>query len=160
LRSEGKRNNVDVTSRTMLLQMEGRTPQQTKDINDLIGKPYSLFERISLGGTGSPRMIISEASSEIAELLNRNVDTNYANIALRRNGIVFGFQVQQKAWGWIIPYRKLTLFKSAGSLRIHADGLKISLVPSFGELIDQAFIRKLQTFMTNYFESVKGPMDE
>jgi len=143
----------------MLLQMEGRSPQQTKDINDLIGKPYTLFERISLGGTGSPRMIISEASSEMVELLNRNVDTNYANISLQRNGIALGFQVQHKAWAWIIPYRKLTLFKNAGSISIHADNRKVTLVPNFGETIDQGFVRKLQTFMTNYFESVKGPMD-
>ncbi|GEM_PF-1586171 len=143
----------------MLLQMEGKSPQQTQEINDLIGKPYSLFERISLGGTGSPRFIISEASTEIAELLNRNVDTNYSNIELRRNGIVLGFQVQGKAWAWIVPYRNLTLFKNAGSLAVHANVWRVLLIPSYGRGFDQAFVRKLQSFMTNYFESVKGPMD-
>jgi len=143
----------------MLLQMEGRSPSQNKQINDLIGKPYSLYERITFRGTGSPRFIIEQASSEIADLLNLNVDTNYSNISLRPKGIALGFQVQQKAWAWIIPYRKLTLFKNAGRLTIHAEGRKVTLVSGKGNDLNQAFVRKLQAFMTNYFESVKGPME-
>lgn len=143
----------------MLLQMEGRSPSQTKQINELVGKSYSLLERISFGGTGSPALIIEEASVQIAELLNRNVDINFANIELRPKGIVLGFQVQQKAWAWIIPYRLLTLFKNGEVLTLHAEGLKVGLTPRYANESSRGFVRKLQTFMTNYFESVKGPMD-
>jgi len=143
----------------MIVNLDGLTSSQEEERIALIGKPYSFFEKISLGGVGSSKLIIAEASQAIHDLLDLNTDANFANIELGRAGIQVGFRSKQNAFAWIIPYRKLSIFKNSGDFAIHADGMKVKLVPHLSSTVDYNFLKKLQRFKSNYFESVKGPLD-
>lgn len=90
-------------------------------INDLVGKPFSLLESIKMRGTGSKRMIINEVSSNLQVYLNANSDINYANIELRKNGVVVYINKGLRCFSWPIPYYHLVLYKTSG-LSIHAQG--------------------------------------
>lgn len=90
-------------------------------IIDLIGKSYSFIEAIKLGGIGSKRMIIEDTSPNMKQYLNLVSDINYANIELRKKGILIFINKGLKNYTWIIPYYQLVIYKTNGS-SIHAQG--------------------------------------
>ncbi|MBT8350232.1 MAG: hypothetical protein KJO26_03220 [Deltaproteobacteria bacterium] len=89
-------------------------------VREAVGPPFSWKERYRMGGNGSPRFVITEASKPIADLLERDNRINYCNIELRGNGIIVGFRAILETYGWIIPWQKLTLFKSDNHYTIYA----------------------------------------
>ncbi len=90
-------------------------------INNILGKPFSFFQALKLGGIGSKRMIIEETSTNLNSLLNKVSDINYGNIELRPNGILVMINKGLENYTWIIPYRQLVIYKTYG-LSIHAEG--------------------------------------
>lgn len=90
-------------------------------INDVLGKPFSFFQALKLGGIGSKRMIIEETSNNLNNLLNKVSDMNYGNIELRPNGILVMINKGLENYTWVIPYRQLVIYKTYG-LSIHAEG--------------------------------------
>jgi hypothetical protein len=76
---------------------------------------------LKLGGVGSKRMIIEEVSPNMASMLNQVSDVNYANIEIRRKGILIMINKGLKNFTWIIPYYQLVIFKVNGS-SLHAQG--------------------------------------
>ena len=101
------------------------TTHKNKDaettINDLLGKPYSFFQSVKLGGTGSKRMIIEEVSLSFLRFMNAVADINYGNIELREKGIVIHITKGLKNFSWAIPYYQLHTYKTDG-FSIHAHG--------------------------------------
>ena len=98
------------------------TNSETKElINDFLGLPFSFFQSIKMGGVGSKRMIIDEVSNNFNSLMNKVSDLNYGNIELRPNGILIMINKGLENFTWVIPYRKLVIYKTYG-LSIHADG--------------------------------------
>jgi hypothetical protein len=81
------------------------------EINDLLGKPFTIFERIKLGGVGSPKYFILQTDIKITNLLNLDNNTNQCNIELRPKGIIISFRSLLETYGLVIPYYKLKLFK-------------------------------------------------
>ncbi|WP_223033456.1 hypothetical protein [Hanstruepera marina] len=90
-------------------------------IADLVGKPYSFFEAIKLKGIGSKRMIVSEVSPNLRVLMNKVTDVNYANIELRRGGIIVYINKGLQNFSWIIPFYQLVIYRTNG-MSIHAQG--------------------------------------
>lgn len=90
-------------------------------INDLVGKPYSLWEKIKMHGTGSGRMIIDAVSPKLERALLNGPDINYGNIELRPKGILVRITRRLDNYTWIIPYYQLYTFKNNG-LSIHGQG--------------------------------------
>ena len=144
----------------MIYNLSLLNKKQEAEIKEIVGEPFSLFEKLSFGGTGSQAFLISEASEPIAGLLNKNEDLKTANIELRRSGIILGFRSRQDPYSWVIPFRKLSIYKTESRLSIHCDGLVVSLVPHMKKKLNQKFIRKLQEFKSNYHRSTRGPMDD
>jgi len=105
----------------MLFNTTHTNKQDKELINDLLGKPFSLFQSIKMGGIGSKRMIIEEVSPNIQILLNKVSDINYGNIELRPSGIVVMITKGLKNYSWAIPYRQLVIYKTNG-ISIHAQG--------------------------------------
>ena len=87
----------------------------------MIGKPFSFIESIKMGGVGSKRMIIEEASPNMQQYLNLVSDINYANIEMRSDGIIVYINKGLKNFTWIIPYYQLVIYKTNGA-SIHAQG--------------------------------------
>ena len=90
-------------------------------INDCLGNPFTFFQSLKMGGTGSKRMIIDEVSNNLNDLLNKVSDLNYGNIELRPSGILVRINRGLENFAWAIPYRQLVIYKTYG-LSIHAQG--------------------------------------
>ena len=57
--------------------------KKTKDLLiDRVGKPLTLFERLKIGGNGSDKLIITDASNDIIELLKLDNNINQCNIEI------------------------------------------------------------------------------
>lgn len=105
----------------MILETTYHNPKHKEIIKDLIGSPFNLVQKLKLGGVGSKRMIIEEVSPNMASMLNQVSDINYANIEIRRKGILIMINIGLKNFTWIIPYYQLVIYKVNGS-SLHAQG--------------------------------------
>ncbi len=98
-----------------------------REIDQLVGKPFSALERIKMNGIGSGRLIIKEASDEILELINKSVDTAYTNIELRPHGVIVGIKSIHETYLWVIPYYLLTMYKNDGHISVYDNKHKMNL---------------------------------
>jgi hypothetical protein len=105
----------------MLIDTTHHNSEHKQIISDLVGKPYSLVQKLKLRGVGSKRMIIDEVSPNLQQVLNTVSDINYGNIELRPKGILIHITKGLKNFTWIIPYYHLVIYKINGS-SIHAQG--------------------------------------
>ena len=95
----------------MLVNVSYNNKEITRRIDQEVGKPFPLKERWAMGGIGSPKLFITEASIEIRNLLilDNNLDT--CNIEIRPKGIILRFRSLLETFALVIPYYKLTLYK-------------------------------------------------
>ncbi|WP_369993707.1 hypothetical protein [Winogradskyella sp.] len=105
----------------MIINTTHHNPEHEQIIDDLIGRPFSLVQKLKLKGIGSKRMIIDEVSPNMQSMMNKVSDINYANIELRPKGILVRIIQGLKNFAWIIPYYQLVIYKTNGS-SIHAQG--------------------------------------
>ena len=105
----------------MILETTYSSKESKEIINDLVGKPFSIFQAIRLRGVGSKRMIVDEVSPNMTNVINKVSDINYANIELRPNGILIMINKGLRNFTWVIPYYHLVIYKVNGS-SIHAQG--------------------------------------
>ena len=87
-----------------------------KEINEMIGEPFTFFERIKMNGIGSSNLRIKECNSEIENLFKLDNNDNRCNIEIRKKGIIVRFRALLETYALIIPYYKLKLFKGDSSL--------------------------------------------
>ncbi len=95
----------------MLLNVSYNDKKITEKIDTEVGKPFTLKERLSMGGIGSPKLFITETSLEIQNLLILDNNLNTCNIEMRPKGIILRFRSLLETFGLIIPYYKLTIYK-------------------------------------------------
>lgn len=95
----------------MLLNVSYSNKTVTNKIDQEVGKPFTLKERFKMGGIGSPKLEITEASVEIRNLLILDNNANCCNIEIRPKGIIVGFRSLLESYALIIPYYKLTIYK-------------------------------------------------
>ena len=95
----------------MLLNVSYSNPKITQKIDAEVGKPFTLKERFKMGGIGSPKLEITEASVEIRNLLILDNNVDCCNIELRPKGIIVGFRSLLESYALVIPFYKLTLYK-------------------------------------------------
>ena len=129
----------------MLKNVSYNNSKIKSEINDVLGNPFTIFERIKLRGVGSPKYIISQTDSIITNLLNLDNNTNQCNIELRPKGIIVSFRSLLETYALIIPFYKLKLFKGQSnvySIYIDEDFIKI-LAKKKNE---HEFIKKINKF--------------
>ena len=102
----------------MLLNVSYNDKKVTKKVNDAVGKPFTLRERFRLGGIGSPKLEITQASTAISNLLILDNNADCCNIEMRPGGIIVGFRSLLESYALVIPYYKLTIYK--GDLGIYS----------------------------------------
>lgn len=95
----------------MLLHVSYSDSENTRKIDAELGKPFTLMERLKMGGIGSPKLIMTDASLQISNLMNLDNNTNVCNIEMRPKGIIVGFRSGLNSYALIIPYYKLVLYK-------------------------------------------------
>lgn len=96
-------------------------------ITDIVGHRFSFFESIKMKGVGSKRMMIESVSPSLDNLMNKVSDINYANIELRKNGIIVHINQGLKTYSWVIPFHQLHTYQSDG-FSIHANGRYVRFV--------------------------------
>ncbi|MBO0343349.1 MAG: hypothetical protein VX798_13595 [Bacteroidota bacterium] len=126
----------------MLLNVSYNDKKITKKINEAVGKTIPLKKRFAMGGIGSPKLYITEASIDIYNLLVLDNSTNSCNVEMRPNGIIVRFRSRLETYALIIPYYKLNVYKGdIGIYSIYMDHYFIK-VRSDTKAI-QRFFRKL-----------------
>ena len=128
----------------MLYNISYKDPKIEREINELVGKSYSLIENLKKGGIGSPKLFITRCSAAIYDLLHVNNTVKFCNIELRPKGIIIGFQSRLDVYALVIPYYKLVLFKPGNSITFHIDHHYISIDYSKNSKGVQKFISKLE----------------
>ena len=112
----------------MLKNVSYKNDKQQNEINEFVGKPFSLFERLKQKGIGSGKLIIIKASKEIENLLILDQNINQCNIERRPKGIIIYFRVLLETYALIIPYYKLVVFKVDGDVyTFHIDHRMIKI---------------------------------
>ncbi|NAS32398.1 hypothetical protein GTQ40_15545 [Flavobacteriaceae bacterium R38] len=95
----------------MLLNVSYNNPEVTNSINNLVGKPFTLRERIQMNGIGSPKLSINSSSIGIHNLLILDNNRNVCNIEMRPKGIIIGFRSLLESYALVIPFYKLSVYK-------------------------------------------------
>jgi len=124
---------------------------------DFVGKPYSFFEAIKRRGVGSKRMIVDKVSPNLNPILNTVSDLNYANIEMRKKGILVHVTKGQQNFTWAIPFYHLVLYKTDG-MSIHAQGKFIHFKKSRNFYENKRFLRSLLEEKVQFDERYKLPV--
>ena len=95
----------------MLLNVSYTNSEITRKVDNEVGKPFKLKERWAMGGIGSPKLLITETSIEIRNLLILDNNIDCCNIELRPKGIIVRFRSLLETFALVIPFYKLTIFK-------------------------------------------------
>ena len=127
----------------MLANISYNDKDQREYIDKLVGKPFTLMNRLKLGGVGSPKLHVVSSSKEIDSLFVLDHNENTCNIELRPNGIILRFRSLLETYGLIIPYYKLTVFKGTGeAYSIHMEHHKVSISAKSKNI--REFFKKIQ----------------
>lgn len=126
----------------MLKNISYNNPKIIDEINDYVGKPYTILKRLKIGGIGSSKLIINSADSIIENLLNLDNNINYCNIEIRPKGIIIHFKSLLETYGLIVPFYKLKIFKGkANEYSIYIDNFFIKVNAS--EKNEHDFFKKI-----------------
>ena len=113
----------------MLLNVSYNEPDIKEKIETAVGKPFSLRERWAKGGIGSSKLVITQTSIDIHNLLILDNNRNTCNIELRPRGVILRFRSLLETYALIIPYYKLTLYKGkAEEYSIYKDQQFVKIV--------------------------------
>lgn len=135
----------------MLKNVSYRNWEIEKEMEELVGKSFPLFQRLKMRGNGSPRLLILEASQKIKTLLEKDTNLNYCNIELRPHGIVLGFRSRLESWSWCVPYYKLSIFQNKNSYTIFSDTERVVIQKKTKSIT--GFFRKLTENKAKYYQS-------
>ena len=124
--------------------------------DNFVGKPYTYFEAIKRRGVGSKRMIVDKVSPNLNPILNTVSDINYANIEMRKKGILIHITKGLKNFTWAIPFYHLVLYKTDG-MSIHAQGKFIHFKKSKNFYENKNFLRSLLKEKVQFDEQYKIP---
>jgi len=126
-------------------------------LDNFVGKSYTFFEAIKRRGIGSKRMIVDKVSPNLNSVLNTVSDINYANIEMRKKGILIHITKGHQNYTWAIPYYHLVFYKTDG-MSIHAQGKFIHFKKSKSFFENKKFLRSLLDEKILFDEHYKLPV--
>ena len=142
----------------MLLNVSYNNPKIKTQINEEVGPPFTLRERIKMGGIGSSKLFITSTSVEINNLLILDSYINTCNIEMRPKGIIVGFRSLLESYALVIPYYKLSLYKGkAEEYSIYRDNYFIKIRARSKDSATHKFVKKVMSYKAEQFSS--GPED-
>ena len=128
----------------MLLNVSYHNKEVYRKIDEILGKPFTLKERLKRGGIGVGRLPITEASVQINNLLILDNNRNVCGIEMRPKGILVGFRSLLESYALVIPYYKLTLYKGkAEEYSIHMDTYFVKFTVRRKEKFNHKFMGKI-----------------
>jgi len=128
----------------MLLNVSYNNPEIKRKIEEAVGKPFTLRERLKQGGIGIGHLVITSSSLQIQNLLALDKYRNKCNIELRPEGIIVGFRSLLESYALVIPYWKLNLYKGqAEEYSIYRDNYFIKIEAKAKDTKTHAFIKRI-----------------
>lgn len=117
---------------------------KSKIEND-IDKPLSLSQKFLIGGSGSPKLYITECSSEIKKYLNKDNNINTCIIEIRNRGIIVMFRSILETYALTIPFFKLNIYKGkSNEYSIFKDNHYVKILANTKAVHD--FMKKIKNF--------------
>ncbi len=135
----------------MLADYSRRPLKITRAINELVGKPFSLRERLVYRGIGSHRMKIEMSSKEIFQKLSKFEVVKFGSVELRPKGIIVHFKDNLTHWVWVIPYYKLVIYNTDYD-SIHANGNFINFNKKHLKKTNLKFFKKIIGLKNAYMQ--------
>ncbi|SHI58002.1 hypothetical protein [Algibacter luteus] len=135
----------------MILNTTHFNKEHKQLLSDLVGVPFSFLEAFKMKGVGSKRMIIEDVSPNLQLYMNLVSDINYANIELRKNGVLIYINKGLQNYTWAIPYYQLVIYKTNGA-SIHAQGRYIHFKNNKTFRENKSFFRKMLDEKIRYDE--------
>ena len=135
----------------MLFNTSYTNKEYTKESAKMLGKAYSFFEKLKMGGIGSSRLIIDELSPKLQAKNPQTTAITYANIELRPKGIIVHFANRLDRYSWIIPYYRLVTYSNR-SFSLHANGNFIKFRKNKNYRSNKKFIDKMIDLKINYLK--------
>jgi hypothetical protein len=106
----------------MLHNVSYNRPNIKAEIDNSVGKAFSLVDRIKMGGIGSGKLVITQSSKQIHNLLILDSYRNVCSIEIRPKGIILNFRSILETYGLIVPFYKLKIYKGKSEeYSIYAD---------------------------------------
>ncbi len=142
----------------MILNVSYNNYKTREKIEEAVGKPFTLKQRLTMKGIGSPRLSMTQSSVQIKNLMQLDSNRDVCNIELRPLGILVGFRSLLESYVLVIPYYKLVIFKGeADQYTIHRDDyfVKIKAMPKNKTI--HKFIQKLMDQKIAYDATVQPP---
>lgn len=139
----------------MLIDSTYLTREVKELLNEMVGPPITLLERLSKGAIGSQRMIVDEYSEVFKPIFDKAPGLIYTNLELRPKGVLFHFNIKYTRYSWIIPFHKL-VFISGDSITIHSGEDKL-YIRRDNSSTNQKFLRKLLDKKAAYLNETSGP---
>lgn len=102
---------VYLYKQNMLLNISYNRPKIKAQIDESIGKAFTMMERIKMGGIGSGKLIIDSSSVQIHNLLILDSYRNVCSIEIRPKGVLLSFRSILETYALVIPYHKLKIYK-------------------------------------------------
>ena len=117
---------------------------RSKIEND-IDKPLSLSQKFLICGSGSPKLYITECSSEIKKYLNKDNNINTCIIEIRNRGIIVMFRSILETYALTIPFFKLNIYKGkSNEYSIYKDNHYVKILASTKAV--HGFMKKIKSF--------------
>ena len=114
-------------------------------IENDIGKPLSLSQKFLIGGSGSPKLYITECSSEIKKYLNKDNNINTCIIEIRKRGIIVMFKSILETYALTIPFFKLNIYKGkSNEYSIYKDNHYVKILANTKAV--HGFMKKIKNF--------------
>ena len=133
----------------MIYNISYRDREIIREINNTLGKPFGVIERFKMKGIGSPRFTLDSASEEVTKRLPSDESMVKISIELRPKGIIVHFKKFTEHYTWIIPYYKLTIYKS-DTFSIYGDTTFMKFSQSTMKKPHRKFIKKLIDLKANF----------
>jgi hypothetical protein len=128
----------------MLVNVSYNNKEINRRIDAEVGKPFGLKERIKYAGIGIGRLVITEASVQINNLLILDNNRNVCGIEMRPAGIIVGFRSLLESYALVIPYYKLSLYKGrAEEYSIYRDNYYIKFQARAKDKSIHRFVKKV-----------------
>ena len=128
----------------MIRNISYRNKELNEEIIKLVGNGYNIIQAFRLKGVGSPRLRVIEASTGFHKFLPKIENGEYCNIEIRPNGIIIRFRYHLDNMAWILPYYKLSIYKSKDHYSIHGNGEYMKLSAAVSGNNPDKFFTKLQ----------------
>ncbi|KXX71274.1 hypothetical protein [Flammeovirga sp. SJP92] len=134
----------------MLLETTYGKPIHYNKSKQIVGKTFSLYKIMKIGGSTSKRFFIQSSNLNIGFDKEIQSDLDSAIIEMRKSGIVVHINIKVRNFEWFIPYYRLVLYHTDQVFSIHSQGFYLQFDQYKASLQHSQFVRKLMQQKQEY----------